>query len=60
MRGLGLRIQDASLPMRADLPFATKFSLMLRSAPQERVSKHEAAASFETPAFARASAGSSG
>lgn len=32
-----------------DLYSAAKIGLMLRSAPKERVSKHEAASSFETP-----------
>jgi hypothetical protein len=34
--------------------------LILRSGPQDRVSKDESPSSFETPAFAVASAGSSG
>jgi len=33
----------------------TSFGLMLRSVPQERVSKHGAAPSFETGAFAPSS-----
>jgi len=34
--------------------------LMVRSAAEQRVSNHRGAPSFETPAFAPASAGSSG